>query len=154
MAESRLLVERADYLRADTRALPSDADFTRVDELRDVEAMTAGLFARVAPYLTVRGTGQINLNSAPLTVLSSLPGLGTEAITLILRAQASTRPLRSLDELTSQAFIRRATGDNRCRYRTYAARNVWNTRCRRGIRRMAGRKPSAYEGRGALCQGW
>ena len=94
--------ERADYLRAGARTLPSDADFTRVDELRDVEGMTQELFERIAPHVTVLGTGQINLNSAPLVVLSSLPGLGAEAIALIVRAQESTRSIRSLEELTNR----------------------------------------------------
>lgn len=94
--------ERADYLRAGARMLPDDADFTRVEGLRDVEGMTPAFFERVAPYLTVLGSGQVNLNSAPLPVLSSLPGLGAEAISLILQAQGSARPIRSLEELTNR----------------------------------------------------
>ena len=94
--------ERDDYLRAGARTLPGDADLTRVAELRDVEGMTPELFARVAPHLTVLGTGQINLNSAPAAVLSSLPGLGDEAIALIVRSQGAVRPLRSLEELTQR----------------------------------------------------
>ena len=94
--------ERDDYLRAGARRLPSDADFTRIEELRDVDGITPELYARVAPFMTVLGTGQINLNSAPAPVLSSLPGLGDEAIALILRAQGGTRRLRSLEELTQR----------------------------------------------------
>jgi type II secretory pathway component PulK len=94
--------EREDYLRAGARTLPADADFTRVEDLRDVEGMTPALYARVAPYVSVLGTGQVNLNSAPAPVLSTLPGLGDEAIALIVRAQEAARPLRSLEELTQR----------------------------------------------------
>ncbi len=92
--------ERDEYLRVRARVLPRDADFVRVDELRDVEGITAELYTRIAPFLTVYGTGQINLNTAPEQVLASLPGLGGESIALILRAQASRRPFHNLDEVT------------------------------------------------------
>ncbi|HEX9485061.1 MAG TPA: helix-hairpin-helix domain-containing protein [Gemmatimonadaceae bacterium] len=94
--------ERDDYLRAGARVLPSNADFDRVSELRDVDGMTPELYTRVAPYLTVFGTGQININSAPAPVLRSLPGLGSEAVETILRAQKTTRPFRTLEELTNR----------------------------------------------------
>lgn len=92
--------ERDDYLRNGARTLPSDADFARVEEIREIEGMTPALYARVAPLLTVLGTGQINVNSAPAPVLASLPGVGGEAIAVMLRAQDSARPFRTLEELT------------------------------------------------------
>jgi general secretion pathway protein K len=94
--------ERADYLRAGARTLPGDRNFTRVAELRDVDGMTPETYALVAPHITVLGTGQININSASRPVLASLPGLGSEAIALILRAQENDRPLRSFEELTQR----------------------------------------------------
>ena len=95
-------MERDDYLRAGVRTLPADADFGRVDELRDVDGVTPDVYARIAPYFTVSGSGQINLNAAPRAVLSSLPGLGEEALSFILRAQHSTKALRSLEEITQR----------------------------------------------------
>lgn len=94
--------ERDDYLRAGARTLPRDAEFARITELRDVDGMTPELYARIAPHVTVLGTGQISINSASRPVLASLPGLGDEAIALILRAQDTDRPLRSLEELTQR----------------------------------------------------
>jgi len=94
--------EREDYLRAGARRLPANADFTRVDELRDVDGMTPELYARIAPFLTVVGTGQIDLNTAPREVLRSLPGVGDETIAAIVRAQQAQRPIRSIEELTNQ----------------------------------------------------
>ena len=92
--------ERADYLRAGARVLPADGDFRHVEELRDVSGVTPELYTRIAPYVSVLGSGQINLNSAPRLVLRSLPGLGDEAVDVIIRAQQSERPIRSLEELT------------------------------------------------------
>jgi general secretion pathway protein K len=94
--------ERDDYLRAGARRLPTNADFQRVADLRDVDGMTPELYARVAPLVTVLGTGQINVNAAPREVLASLPGVGDETIAAIVRAQRARRPIRSMEELTAQ----------------------------------------------------
>ena len=95
-------MERDDYLRAGARTLPADADFGRVDELRNVDGMTAELYRQVAPLFTVFGTGQVNLNAAPGVVLRSLPGLGEEAVSFILRAQQNRTTLHSLEEITQR----------------------------------------------------
>ena len=94
--------ERADYLRTGARTLPANAEFGRIDELRDVDGMTPELYARLGQYLTVYGTGQVNVNAASATVLHSLPGLGDEAVAVLVRSQRSGRPIRSLEELTQQ----------------------------------------------------
>ena len=95
-------MERDDYLRAGARILPPDAEFGRVAELRDVDGVSAEVYAQVAPYVTVSGSGQINVNAASRAVLSSLPGFGAEAISVVLRAQQSRTTLRSLEELTQR----------------------------------------------------
>ena len=94
--------ERDDYLRAGARRLPTNADFGRINELRDVDGMTRELFVRIAPHLTLLGTGQVNVNAAPREVLLSLPGMGDETIAAIVRAQRARRPIRSMEELTAQ----------------------------------------------------
>ena len=95
-------MERDDYLRAGARMLPSNSDFTDVAELRDVDGMTGELYARVRELLTMFGTGQVNFNTAPRAVLASLPGMGEEAVSIVLRAQESHTPLRSLDEVLNR----------------------------------------------------
>jgi type II secretory pathway component PulK len=95
-------MERDDYLRAGARVLPADAEFGSVRELRDVDGMTAELYDRVVRHFTVFGSGQINLNAASRAVLSSLPGLGEEAVSVILRAQQNRTPLHSLEEVTQR----------------------------------------------------
>jgi general secretion pathway protein K len=94
--------ERTEYLRNGMRSLPSNADFGSIDELRRVEGLTPDVFARVAPYLTLAGTGQVNLNAAPAAVLYSLPGFGDEAVATTLRMRAAHRVLRSMNELIDQ----------------------------------------------------
>ena len=95
-------MERDDYLRSGARVLPTNAEFGQVAELRDVDGVTTGLYARIAPYFTVFGTGQVNLNAAPRVVIASLPGMGDEAIAVIFRYRQSSRPMRSLEEVTQQ----------------------------------------------------
>ena len=95
-------MERDDYLRAGARVLPSNSDFTDVAELQDVDGMTPELYAQLADLLTVFGTGQVNFNTAPRVLLASLPGMGDEAVSIVLRAQASHTPLRSLDEIINR----------------------------------------------------
>lgn len=94
--------ERDAYLRAGARTLPGDADFARVDELRDIDGMTAERYALIAPYVGTLGTGQINLNAAPGPVTASLPGVTAEVVVLIERAQKAQRAFRSLEEITQR----------------------------------------------------
>lgn len=94
--------ERADYLRAGARVLPANADFDQVEELRSIDGMTPDVYRRIAPYLSVRGSGQINLNAAPRTVLLALPGLTEEVIDALLRARQDRQPVRSLGELAQR----------------------------------------------------
>jgi general secretion pathway protein K len=94
--------EREDYLRTGARRLPADADFARLDELREVDGITPDLLARIQPHLTLLGTGQINVNTAPRAVLLSLPGMGDETVAAIVRARQGRRAIASMEELTAQ----------------------------------------------------
>lgn len=91
--------ETADYLARGARMLPRNGAFGSVRELRDVAGVDAELFDRVEPFLTVRGSGVVNLNAAAAPVMLSLPGMGDEAVTAILRARDRSRPLRGVNEL-------------------------------------------------------
>lgn len=94
--------EKDDYIRTGAVALPADAPFSRVDELRYVQGVSPALLALVRPYLMVVGTGQINMNAAPRPVLISLPGINEEAAAVIERMRSSSTPLTSLQELSAQ----------------------------------------------------
>jgi len=56
-----------------------DSEFEHPEELLLVKGMTPALFTRVAPYVTVYGSGRVNLNTADPVVLQAL-GLSEEAI--------------------------------------------------------------------------
>jgi general secretion pathway protein K len=94
--------EADDYLRMGSAVLPTNGNFSRLEELRYVNAVTAETFARVRPFLTLVGTGQINLNAAPRTVLLALPGMTEEAISVLLQTRSSPQPIHSLQELSLQ----------------------------------------------------
>ena len=69
-------------------------------DLRQVPGVDSALAARLAPCLTTRGTGVVNVNAAPREVLATLPGMSEEALQVILRHQGG-RPLQSADELAA-----------------------------------------------------
>jgi general secretion pathway protein K len=91
--------EAADYARQGLSSLPGNRPFARLNELLGVLGMTPELYARIAPLLTLRGVGRVNLNAAPRPVLLALPGMTEEAVRVLIARRASTRPVRSLPEL-------------------------------------------------------
>jgi len=60
-------------------------------ELRSVRGFTDTVVTSLAPFLTTRGTGVINVNTAPREVLSVLPGMTEEAVAVIMMRRASGR---------------------------------------------------------------
>lgn len=92
--------ERADYLARGRVDFPADRPFERLDELRGVEGMTSALYRRVAPQLTLLGSGRINLHTAPRPVLLTLPGFSEEAVYALERRRRSGDRLSSVYELT------------------------------------------------------
>ncbi len=93
--------EREEYLENEALVLPPNRDFVDVEELRYVRGMTPELYVRAAPYITLIGSGAINLNSAPEPVLLALPGLDEGAVTQILRLRESGYLPRSDQELVA-----------------------------------------------------
>lgn len=91
--------ERDDYLAAEAPALPRNGPFQRVADLRNVLGMTDQLLGRVTPYLTLRSSGQVNLNVASRPVLLTVPGLGEDAVAVLLRYRRAARVLTNLDDL-------------------------------------------------------
>jgi general secretion pathway protein K len=94
--------EADEYVRLGSTVLPANADFSRVEEAQYVKGMTPEIFARARPYLTLMGTGQVNLNTAPRPVLLSLPGMTDEAVGVLERTRGSAQPIRSVQELSLQ----------------------------------------------------
>lgn len=94
--------ERAEYVKEGAAVLPADQPFRDVAELRHVRGMTDEIYRRVSPYLTVRGSGQVNLSSAPREVLLALPGMTEESVVLLLRMQRAGTTLSSPAALGEQ----------------------------------------------------
>ncbi len=67
-------------------------------DLQQVPGLDASLVARLAPFVTTRGAGVINVDAAPPQVLRLLPGITEEAV-FVLTARRATRSIRSADEL-------------------------------------------------------
>jgi general secretion pathway protein K len=72
--------------------------FADVWELRDVRGFTDSLVAQIAPFLTTRGTGAINVNAAPGEVLAAIPGITEESVRVLLMHRGSA-PLPGADAL-------------------------------------------------------
>ena len=83
--------------------------FADVAELRYVRGFGDAVVTRLSTFLTTRGTGAINVNAAPPEVLATVPGLGSEAVQLLLlrRATASITNADGLAGLLSS--VSRAT---------------------------------------------
>ena len=86
-----------DYVKAEMLALPTNATFREVEELQTVMGMTPEIYAAAAPYLSTRGNGAVNINTAPVLVLRTLPGMTDALINRILQLRSQGR--RIDDEL-------------------------------------------------------
>ena len=93
--------ERSAYLAAGLRTTPRNAPLVRVEELRDLYGMTPALYSGIAPYVTVQGSGQINLNRADRAVLLSLPGVNEEAAAVILKLRANGVVITNFEQVAA-----------------------------------------------------
>ena len=94
--------ERDEYLRVGAPLLPANTRLRGVAELRHVAGMTDDLYERLLPYLTVDGSGRVNLNAAPPPVLLALPGMTDESVRLIARWRNTGRRVASIDALAAE----------------------------------------------------
>ena len=94
--------EQDDYVATGAAVLPENRPFEHLRKLRHVMGMTAEIYALVRPYLTLLGTGQVNLNAAPRPVLLALPGMSERSVDIVLRHRSGRRPPRSLEELANE----------------------------------------------------
>ena len=73
--------------------------FREVEELQNVMGMTPEIYALATPYLTVRGSGAVNVNTAPVPVLRALPGMTDATLNRILQLRSQGRRISSIDEI-------------------------------------------------------
>lgn len=67
-------------------------------DLQQVPGIDSGAIARLAPFVTTRGTGVVNINAAPPEILRLLPGMTEESVFIVM-TRRSTRPVLNADEL-------------------------------------------------------
>lgn len=67
-------------------------------DLQQVPGIDSSGIARLASFITTRGTGVVNINAAPPEILRLLPGMTEESVVTIM-IRRSTRPLLNADEL-------------------------------------------------------
>ena len=91
--------EKADYIKQNKLVLPTNAPFRDVEDMLHVNAVTPEIYAQVIPYLTIRGTGQVNINTAPEALLRTLPGITDDVVARILALRSQGRRIESLSEV-------------------------------------------------------
>ena len=69
-----------------------------LSDLHQVPGLDSVIVARLTPFVTVRGTGVVNVNAAPPEVLRTLPGITEEGV-FLLTSRRGLRPIHSADEL-------------------------------------------------------
>jgi general secretion pathway protein K len=94
--------ERDAYIKAEALALPTNAPFREVEELQNVLGMTPEIYAKASPYLTTKGNGQVNINSAPVPVLRALPGMTDAVLNAILQLRSQGRRINNLGDVFTQ----------------------------------------------------
>jgi general secretion pathway protein K len=91
--------ERDDYIRDGRLALPTNQTFREVSDLLNVAGMTPEIYDRVSPYLTTRGSGVVNVNSADTLVLRAVPGMTDEVLNQILSQRSMGRRITNLNSV-------------------------------------------------------
>ena len=96
----------ADWIDPDSEPRLSDSEnvakntyFWSVDELKSVNGMTADIFNKLSPYVTVYGDGRINVNTAELPVLVSLSGDMTETFANNIIESRKNKPFENANEI-------------------------------------------------------
>lgn len=91
--------ERDAYVKARRLALPENSNLRDIAQLLDVQGITPAIFEKVSPFLTVRGNGTVNLNTAPPQVLRPLPGMSDAILARILALRSQGRRIQSPNQV-------------------------------------------------------
>ncbi len=81
--------------RRSCRNAPLDA----VDELLSVKGVTPEIFERLRPFLTCRGDGKVNINTAPKLVIESLSEQIDDALARMIVGQRQQKPFGTTAEV-------------------------------------------------------
>lgn len=102
--------ERDAYIKAGMLVMPTNTAFREVSDLRDVMGMTPEIYAQASPYLTTRGSGQVNLNTAPVPVLRALPGMTDATLNTILQMRSQGRRIQNVNDVFTAQQARGGRG--------------------------------------------
>jgi general secretion pathway protein K len=91
------------YIKANMLALPTNAAFRDVSDLQNVMGMTPDIYAKASPYFTTKGNGIVNLNTAGVPVLRTLPGMTDATLNTILQLRSQGRRIDNVNEIFQQA---------------------------------------------------
>ena len=91
--------EAADYERAGSLFRPPNRPLQRLDELTRIKGFSDSLADRIAPYVTVRGDGRVNLNTAPAVVLAPTLGIGPAGASVIESKRINGEVFTSLGDV-------------------------------------------------------
>jgi general secretion pathway protein K len=75
--------EAADYLAAGSLFFPPNRRLQRLDELTRIKGFTDSIVNVLAPLVTIRSNGRVNINTAPESVLSAVTGAGSTSRSLL-----------------------------------------------------------------------
>jgi general secretion pathway protein K len=103
--------EREQYLDEDAVVLPGNRPFADVDELRHVLGMTPELLETIRPLVRVIGSARLNVNAAPVEVLSALPGFTPAQWASFVRQREAGRYAADAAELRSMLGMNRRGRD-------------------------------------------
>jgi general secretion pathway protein K len=91
------------YIKEERLALPSNQPFREIRELQNVEGMTPAIYAKISPYLTVRGDGRVNINEADTLVLRAVPGMTDRIFAFIVAMRSMGRRITGVQQIISLA---------------------------------------------------
>ncbi len=100
------------YIKKGLLALPANGPFRSVAELLEVEGMTPSIYADVASYFTVYGSGIVNINTAPVPVLRAIPGMTDQILSNILNQRSRGLRISSIAQVVPGYAPARGRGGN------------------------------------------
>ena len=121
--------EREQYLKERLPVLPANRPFASIEELRALMWMTPELFQTMRPYVTVVGSGRINVNAAPEQVLLALPGITPAVAAQLVRQRTAGLYPRNVADIRAVvgAVFRVPAGEDLARFNrraTFATNEV------------------------------
>jgi type II secretory pathway component PulK len=88
-----------EWYRRAGRQTPRNGAIADIDELYQIAGFDSAVVEGVRPFVTVRGSGRIDLNAAPREVLALVPGFEAATVDIVMLRRAAGRPPRDLDDL-------------------------------------------------------